>query len=142
MAKKKKRKKGKKAEPKRLPEQTTDPESPRFDFSDNVVFTAATVTLGLRYMEEYDLGDRDPVETLEEGRRILALEHLGLTPRWREWHIDADDLPSYAHGPGSPTVLVAGRCVAGAPASVSSLPEQPRATAALATRERLRTANI
>lgn len=66
MAKKKKRKKGKKAEPKRLPEQTTDPESPRFDFSDNVVFTAATVTLGLRYMEEYDLGDRDPVETLEK----------------------------------------------------------------------------
>jgi tRNA-Thr(GGU) m(6)t(6)A37 methyltransferase TsaA len=45
-----------------------------------------------------------------------ALEGMGLTARWREYHIGVDDLPSHVEGHGSPTVLVGGRCVAGAPA--------------------------
>lgn len=61
----------------------------------------------------------DACANVHTARRHLAsaLEELGLTPRWREYHIGLDDLPSHARGHGSPTVLVGGRCVAGAPAT-------------------------
>jgi tRNA-Thr(GGU) m(6)t(6)A37 methyltransferase TsaA len=60
----------------------------------------------------------DACPNVDAARHHLAsaLEGLGLTPRWREYHIGVDDLPSHAEGHGSPTVLVGGRCVAGAPA--------------------------
>lgn len=56
------------------------------------------------------------VETARENL-AAALEGLGLTPRWREYHIGVDELPRHARGHGSPTVLVSGHCVAGAPAT-------------------------
>jgi tRNA-Thr(GGU) m(6)t(6)A37 methyltransferase TsaA len=61
----------------------------------------------------------DACANVDAARHNLAsaLEALGLTPRWREWHIGVDDLPGYARGHGSPTVLIGGRCVAGAPAT-------------------------
>ena len=93
--KKKKARKEKKADKKRLPEQTSDPDAPRFDFSNPTVFAAATVTLGIRYMKDYDLGDRDPKE---------ALEKMGLPTEGAEDAADAMEqlVIESRRGPGRP----------------------------------------
>lgn len=44
---------------------------------------------------------------------LRAFAQTSRTPRWREYRIGAADLPEYARGFGSPTVLVEGRDVAG-----------------------------
>ena len=46
-------------------------------------------------------------------RLMKAFAAAKLTPRWTEHHADDPDLPSYARGFGSPTILVDGRDVAG-----------------------------
>lgn len=43
-----------------------------------------------------------------------ALRELGREPTWREIVSDGDDVPDYARGYGSPTILVDQRDVAGA----------------------------
>jgi hypothetical protein len=88
----------------------------------------------------YDISERVPLEALdgenrgerplvrvdliyeagcphaEEARANLssALTRTGRAPRWHEYRIGSPDLPDYARGYGSPTVLVDGRDVAGA----------------------------
>lgn len=44
----------------------------------------------------------------------LAFEAIGIPPRWRELNNDADAVPDYARGFGSPTILVDGVDVTGA----------------------------
>jgi hypothetical protein len=44
----------------------------------------------------------------------LALAATGLPPAWREWTEGAPNLPVYARGFGSPTILVDGHDVSGA----------------------------
>lgn len=48
---------------------------------------------------------------------MRAFAEAGRTPQWREYRIGADDLPEYARGFCSPTVLVGGRDVVGAEAA-------------------------
>lgn len=49
-----------------------------------------------------------------------ALEAAGLPPVWWEWNRASPDAPAYARRFGSPTVLVAGRDVAGERAPVQA----------------------
>lgn len=42
-----------------------------------------------------------------------ALTYAGLRPEWEEWDRDSPEAPDYARQYGSPTILVAGRDVAG-----------------------------
>jgi hypothetical protein len=52
---------------------------------------------------------------VEAARNIVgeALGEAGLPQQWTEWEIGEDDLPSYARGFGSPTILVDQRDVTG-----------------------------
>lgn len=43
-----------------------------------------------------------------------AFAEIGVVPAWVEWDHSARDSPDYAHGYGSPTILVNGKDVAGA----------------------------
>ena len=55
-----------------------------------------------------------PNVTEARTRLVKAFVEARLTPRWREYRIDDPDLPEYARGFGSPTILVNGRDVTGA----------------------------
>jgi hypothetical protein len=46
-------------------------------------------------------------------RILQSFARLELAPNWREWRIGDPGLPLYAHGYGSPTILVDGSDVAG-----------------------------
>lgn len=39
---------------------------------------------------------------------LAACRQLGIPAQWREWDVQDVDLPSYAAGYGSPTILIAG----------------------------------
>lgn len=54
-------------------------------------------------------------EALREAFRIA-----GLQPAWTEWDRTAPDGPAYAQRYGSPTILVNGRDIAGAPGNEES----------------------
>jgi len=47
----------------------------------------------------------------------LALEQTGLPAHWQEWEHNDPNSPAYAHRYGSPSIIVDGEDVAGAPAS-------------------------
>lgn len=44
---------------------------------------------------------------------MRAFSNAGVVPKWREYRLEAEDAPSYAHGYGSPTILVNGRDLEG-----------------------------
>ena len=44
---------------------------------------------------------------------LQAFTDLQLTPHWYEWEVSSADTPDYAHGYGSPTLLVNGKDVSG-----------------------------
>jgi hypothetical protein len=44
---------------------------------------------------------------------LKAFHAAKLTPRWQEWELNQAETPAYAHGCGSPTILVNGRDVSG-----------------------------
>ncbi|MBO6519270.1 MAG: hypothetical protein JJ900_00155 [Rhodospirillales bacterium] len=48
-------------------------------------------------------------------RLIEGFRHAGLMPRWSEWEISDPRAPDHVRGMGSPTILVDGRDVSGAP---------------------------
>ena len=52
---------------------------------------------------------------IEAARKQLlqAFSDLQLTPHWTEWEVSSTDTPDYAHGYGSPTILVNGHDVSG-----------------------------
>lgn len=49
-----------------------------------------------------------------------ALSAAGKATGWREWRSDDPEIPAYARGFGSPTILVDGRDVAGAEPGASA----------------------
>lgn len=53
----------------------------------------------------------------EAARNVVreALGAAGFAQQWTEWEIGQDDLPSYARGFGSPTILVDRKDVTGLP---------------------------
>ncbi len=61
----------------------------------------------------YDPGCPNVAATRERLR--LACARAGIESRWREWDLNAEDAPAHVHGYGSPTVLVNGEDVTGAP---------------------------
>lgn len=57
----------------------------------------------------------DDCPNVDAARNVLlrAFFRVGLDPHWREWRADDSRRPSRLNGFGSPTILVAGRDVAG-----------------------------
>ncbi|MDP1709163.1 MAG: hypothetical protein Q8L89_08900 [Gammaproteobacteria bacterium] len=56
-----------------------------------------------------------PNASLARARLLQAFTLAGLTPHWQEWARDDPASPAFTQGYGSPTVLVNGRDVTGAP---------------------------
>ena len=51
---------------------------------------------------------------------LRAFAEAGMEPRWSEWNREASDIPPHAARYGSPTILVGGKDVFGAPPSSES----------------------